>query len=126
MTTSERARAKLQPKDMPEKERPLSERKRLAGLEWARLKGIARRLSITKNALLEKRINEWMVKNGPCPYNNAQRHVKGSESWIEHLHAIAEAEERADVTYVEYEALSDLMKEIREANFMARDERRQG
>lgn len=126
MTTSERARAALQPAEMKDRDKPLSERRRLAGREWARLKGIARRLSLTKNALLEKRINEWVSEHGPCPYNNAQRHVKGSDDWIEHLHAIADAEERADVAYVEYEALGELIREIRENNFMARDERRNG
>ena len=73
--------------DMPEHEWPLSEQCRVAGDAWVTLDHEARLLEATKDIELAERIADL----GNVPVTKAERMVKATGSWREHVELIVAA-----------------------------------
>lgn len=122
MTVSERATSHI--REMPERDRPISEQYRLAANAWCEMDGTARRLEELKTSALEKKKSALIAKLGDMPDNKAERIVKSSEEWEDYLIAMVEARTEANKLKVTMEVLRMQEREIRDKNETIRAEQR--
>ena len=80
---------------------PISEQCRLASLKWVKANAAADLLEETKSAVLSQR----MAKLGDVPVSHAERAVKSSPEWQEHIEKIVDARREANELKVEAEFL---------------------
>lgn len=124
-TISDRARTRIQPKDMPERDRPISEQWRVVAAKWVELDAAARLLEETKTAVLAQKVNAYRIsQGGNVPYNACEAAVKGSDDWLEFLHSMVDAKTRANRARVEKDFLAMKFDEWRSLNANARQERK--
>ncbi len=71
---------------------PISEQYRLASLKWVRANAAANLLEETKSAVLSRK----MAQLGDVPVSHAERAVKSSPEWQEHIEKIVDARREAD------------------------------
>lgn len=105
---------------MSDADRPLSERFRLAALEWADLDAAARMLEECKSAFLSQR----KVLLGDVPDSRAETAVKASDAWTEYLRDMVNARSAANRARVEVDYLKMQFSERQSAEASARAERR--
>jgi hypothetical protein len=106
--------------DLPAKERPLSEQFRIVAKEWADLDNAANILEQTKSATLSK----MMAALGDIPVTHAERKVKASQEWADHVEKICEARHKADVKKLHLEYIRMRFSEWQSANANMRHEAR--
>jgi len=80
---------------------PISEQYRLASLKWVRANAAADLLEETKSAVLSQR----MAALGDVPVSHAERSVKSSPDWQEHIEKIVDARRVANELKVEADVL---------------------
>lgn len=80
---------------------PISEQYRLASLKWVRANAAADLLEETKSAVLSQR----MAALGDVPVSHAERTVKASPDWREHIEKIVDARREANELRVEADFL---------------------
>jgi len=80
---------------------PISEQYRLASLKWVRANAAADLLEETKSAVLSQR----MAALGDVPVSHAERAVKSSPEWQEHVEKIVDARREANELRVEADVL---------------------
>jgi hypothetical protein len=80
---------------------PVSEKYRLAALEWVDLDHAARLLEDTKSSVLAQK----MAELGDCPVSRAEATVKASADWREFVLSIVNARTEANRKKVEVEFL---------------------
>lgn len=80
---------------------PISEQYRLASLKWVKANAAADLLEETKSAVLSQR----MAKLGDVPVSHAERAVKSSPEWQEHIEKIVDARREANEMKVEADFL---------------------
>lgn len=84
---------------MNEDNLPWSERYRLAGHRWVEADGAARLLEETKTAVLSQK----MKALGDMPAAHAERDVRSSPDWLDHVEKIVTARTKANELKVELE-----------------------
>lgn len=72
---------------------PLSEQFRITAKEWVEADAAASLLEETKSAILSQR----MAALGDMPVSHAERAVKSSPEWQEHVTTIVEARKKANL-----------------------------
>jgi uncharacterized coiled-coil DUF342 family protein len=80
---------------------PISEQYRLASLKWVRANAAADLLEETKSAVLSQK----MAALGDIPVSHAERAVKASSDWQEHIEKIVDARREANELKVEADFL---------------------
>lgn len=80
---------------------PLSEQYRLASLKWVKANAAADLLEETKSAVLSQK----MAALGDIPVSHAERAVKASPDWQEHIEKIVDARREANELKVEADFL---------------------
>lgn len=110
MKTSEKALANIA--EIHEKDRPLSEQFRVVAKQWVELHAAACLLEETKSAVL----SQMMAREGDIPVSHAERNVKSSPEWMEHVTKIVEARKDADLKKVHMKYI-----DMRFSEWQARD-----
>jgi uncharacterized coiled-coil DUF342 family protein len=80
---------------------PISEQYRLASLKWVKANAAADLLEETKSAVLSQK----MAALGDMPVSHAERAVKSSPAWQEHIEKIVGARREANELKVEADFL---------------------
>jgi uncharacterized coiled-coil DUF342 family protein len=80
---------------------PISEQYRLASLKWVKANAAADLLEETKSAVLSQK----MAALGDMPVSHAERAVKSSPAWQEHIEKIVDARREANELKVEADYL---------------------
>lgn len=80
---------------------PISEQYRLASLKWVKANAAADLLEETKSAVLSQK----MAALGDIPVSHAERAVKSSSEWQEHIEKIVDARREANELKVEADFL---------------------
>lgn len=122
MTISEKARAKPPVAEMPENERPISERFRVAAWEWVQAEKAASLLEETKTATL----SQMMLKLNEKTVSAAEMKVKGSDEWTEFLYQMVDARSQANLKKVAMEYIRMQFSEWQSHDANARRERQMG
>jgi len=120
MSISERARATVS--DMPERERPISERFRVAAWEWVQAEKAASLLEETKSATL----SQMMLKLNEKTVSAAEMKVKASDEWSEFIYQMVDARSQANLKKVAMEYVRMQFSEWQSADANARRERQMG
>ena len=126
MTTSERAMGKMGIKDIPNRDKPLSERFRLTGKEWVQANKVASSMEEGKTSALAKKKTELMNKQGEMSEAKAERIVKSSNDWAEYLQAMVNLRAIADDLKIELDALQIEKSEQINESANSRAERNRG
>lgn len=98
----------------------LSERFRLAAEKWVALDSAANLLEETKSAVL----SQMMARLGNIPVSHAERDVKSSEQWRDHVTKMVKAREAANLAKVQCEYIRMKFQEWSSANANKRAEMR--
>lgn len=112
--------------DLPEREKPLSERYRLAALAWREADRRAKYYKENKEAVLSQMVLKAMQLDPTLATNKAERQVKGSEAWQEFVNKLVDASNKAADLRIELKSLEIEAEEIKQANINAARERRYG
>jgi hypothetical protein len=99
---------------------PLSEQYRIAAEYWAEMDSAASLLEETKSAVLA----QMMAKLVDIPVTHAERQVKASKEWLDHVTKIVKAREKANIAYVHREYAKMKFNEWNNHEANARAERR--
>jgi hypothetical protein len=118
MKTSERATARISP--LPERDRPVSERYRLAAESWVDLDGAARMLEAGKDIVLSQMIG----RRSDMPVARAEREAKASDEWRDYIAKMVKARTVANRQKVEVEFLRMKFSEWVASDANARAERK--
>ncbi len=112
-------------KDMPERERPLSEQYRLAANQWCKADAAARILEELKTTRLEQKKQACVRASGiDMADNKAERMVKASPEWEEYIIAMVDARTVANELKIEMEAIRMQERELADRNANIRAEQR--
>ncbi len=112
-------------RDIPERERPLSERYRLSANAWVEADAKARRLEELKTTLLEQKKQNYIRSQGiDMADNKAERMVKAGEEWEAYIIAMVDARTEANKLKVEMEVVRMLEREQADRNANIRAEQR--
>ncbi len=123
-TTSERAISKMGIKDLPEKDKPLSERFRLMGKQWVQANKVATAMEEGRKPALARMKTDIMRKQGEMSEAKAERIVLSSTDWAEYIQAMVNLRAEADDLKVEMDALQIEKSEQINDSANARAERR--
>lgn len=99
---------------------PISEKYRIAAKRWVELDGAARLLEETKSAVLAQK----MKALGDVPAAHAERDVKASEEWDDHIRKMVAARTAASLAKVKLEYIRMQFAEHQSHEATARAERR--
>ncbi len=120
MTISERASASV--REMPARDRPISEEFRLVARAWVDAEKAAAILEESKTAVL----SQMMLKEGDIAANKAEMRVKGSADWQEYLDKMVSARAEANLRRVQMKYVEMRFSEWQSADANARRERQMG
>jgi hypothetical protein len=118
MTLSERATAGI--REIPQRDRPISEQYRVMAKMWVEAEKAACMLEETKSAVL----SQLMIAEGDMPVSKAEMRVKGSPAWRNHLTAMVEARSDANLRKVHLEYIRMQFSEWQAGDANQRSERR--
>lgn len=107
-------------RQMPEHERPISEMFRIVAKEWVALDGAARMLEETKTAVQ----SQMMKARGDVPAAHAERDVKASPEWRDHVGKMVDARTAANFKKVQMKFIEMRFHEWQSQEANARSERR--
>jgi len=124
MSLSERAR--FRPKEMPESERPISERYRLLSAQHRDAKKVFKLKEEHKTRELAKITRDIQEKAGGIPHNRAEMLAKCTDEWGAYFDALVEWEVDTDYLKHCYKALEIEHSEWMDAGANARRERQMG
>lgn len=113
-------------KDVPHRDRPISERYRIAAQQYCALNAAATFLEEMKTSRLEQRKTLLMLADGQMPENKATRLVKSSDDWEAYIKAMCDARAAADELKEELAALRMEFSEWQAKDANARAEYRLG
>lgn len=115
-------------RDMPEHERPLSERFRIAGKVWAATRKTHRSYKERSRIVFD----ELVIALLECARDNGERltraaaeaEARTSSTWKKYVDDMLQAEHQANLAEVEKKALDMEHWELKDANANAREEKR--
>lgn len=110
--------------DIPEQERPLSERYRIAANAWVKADAVARRYEELRSTRLEQMKNALILAEGPMPDNRAEREIKASEEWERFIIDMVDARTQANALKVQIVEIQMLEREQQDRNQTIRAEMR--
>lgn len=117
-------------KDMPERERPISELFRIAGDEWVAAKKKRDLIKGLKDTMLARRKRELVEAARQAgermSKTDAEEIVKASDEWESYIRGLVEAEEATESAWVKCEELTMRYGEWQSAEANARKERHMG
>ena len=113
-------------KDIPHRDRPISERYRVAAKLYAGLEAAASFLEEMKTPRLEKLKSELIAANGNMPENRAERLVKSSQDWHDYIRSMCDARAAATDAKEELAALRMEFQEWQAADANSRAEYKLG
>ena len=120
----------LQPKEMAEHERPLSEQYRIAGDEWVAAKKERDLIKGLKNTMLERRkrdlIEEARQSGSRMTNAEAERIVEMSTEWEQYIRGLIDADEKTESAWVRVHEIELRYGEWQSAEANARKERQMG
>ena len=112
--------------DLPEHERPLAERYRLAASAWRKADRLAKDYKENKEAVLSRMVMEAMRQDPELATNRAERTVKASDAWRIFLGKLIDAANEAADLKIEMRAIEIEAEEIKQKNINMARERRYG
>lgn len=118
MSISERATASI--KEMPERDRPISEEFRLVAKAWVDAQAAADLLEDTKSAVLA----QMMLALDDKSMSAKEMRAKASQEWHEHLEVINNARKEANLKKVQMEYVRMRFSEWMAIDATQRNERR--
>ena len=121
-TLSERATANVG--QMEKRDRPLSERFRLAAMDFVEKHRTAKLLEERKTLVLSQMIAKHIKAHGPLAFNKAENDVKSSDDWDAYVTAMVEARYEADKAKVYRDTLEMKFSEWQSSEANERAERR--
>jgi hypothetical protein len=124
MKTSGRALAAMQPKEMPEREQPLSEKLRLVGLEWSKADATAKLMEQLKSSTLAKMQNRIEAQHGKMSEAKLNRIVLASDEWVAYITDMVNLRKVANDLKAEMAFIEEVKWERNDANATARAEMR--
>ena len=80
---------------IPKKDRPISERRRLAANDWVGKESAANLLEELKTTTLEQLKQKLINSEGDMPDSHAERRVKASPAWEEYIRHMCSARDEA-------------------------------
>jgi hypothetical protein len=110
--------------DVPEHERPLSERYRIAANAWVKADGIARLKEEFKTSEFETMKTKLIATEGPTAENKLERIVKSSPEWRDYIIEMVTARTEANILKVTVKELEILERETQDRNHTIRAEMR--
>ena len=117
-------------KDMPEHERPISERFRIAGDEWVEAKFKRDKIKGLKNTMLERQKSDLIedARQVGTRMSNAEaeRIVEMSTEWELYIIGLAEAERDTESAWIRCQELEMIYGEWQSREANARKERQMG
>lgn len=116
---SERA---IAPREMPEREQPISEQFRLVAKDWVDKEKIASLYEETKSSVL----SQMMLKLGDMPVSRAEMQAKASQEWRDFLKRMVEARAEANLARVKMKYVELRFSEWQSSDANARKERQMG
>ena len=142
MSISETARPKLPIDEMPEGERPISEKFRIVAKQWAEANAAAKLLEETRQSVFsrlvmnrrEERLAAVDAKNvtGKKPWTDAgsvatcEHIARASDEYQEHVYEMCKARAKADLLRVQMKYLEMVFSEWQSSDANARRERQMG
>lgn len=99
---------------------PISEQFRIVAKQWVDADTAARMLEETKTAVLSQMIKDL----GDMPYAHAERDVKASKEWLNHIEKMVDARGRANLLKVKLEFIRMRFQEQSSFEATQRAERR--
>lgn len=118
-SVSERA---IAPREMPEREQPISELFRLAAKDWVEKEKVASLLEETKSSVL----SQMMLRLGDMPVSRAEMHAKASQEWRDFLKEMVDARADANLARVKMKYVELRFSEWQSSDANARKERQMG
>lgn len=126
----------LQPREMPERERPLSEQYRIAGDEWVEAKFKRDKIKGLKNTMLERMKRDLVeqsdrdradgLRQKSLTNAEAERLVEMSTEWEQYILGLAEAERDTESAWIKCQELEMAFGEWQSREANARKERQMG
>lgn len=116
---SERA---IAPREMPEREQPISEQFRLVAKDWVDKEKIASLYEETKSSVL----SQMMLKLGDMPVSRAEMQAKASQEWRDFLKQMVDARAEANLARVKMKYVELRFSEWQSSDANARKERQMG
>jgi hypothetical protein len=110
--------------EMPERERPLSERYRIAANAWTEADHEARRLEELKSSRFETMKTKLILSEGPTPENKLERIVKSSQEWEDYIIEMVTAKTRANILRIAVKEIEMMERETQDRNQTIRAEMR--
>jgi hypothetical protein len=118
MSTSARATAAI--RELPERDRPISEQYRVIAKEWVALDGAARLLEANKDPVLSQMVMRLNAKSLAA----GERMAKGSPEWADYIAKTVEARTAANLKRVQLEYIRMKHSEWISGDANARAERK--
>jgi len=122
MSISERATAALAPKEMSEKDRPLSEQYRIVARAWIDADAAARILEELKTTRMESMKQGLIAKEGDMPDSHAERRVKANPEWEDYIRQMVDTRTEANRRKLQLEYIRMRFAEMQDANATSRAE----
>lgn len=122
MSISERATAAIAPAELPRHERPISERYRLAALDWVDKDAAARAYEDLRHTTRERMKQTLIEREGEMPDSHAERRVMATKEWEEYVRAGLAAKTEANKAKVYVDVLKMKFQEWIAADASARAE----
>lgn len=123
MTTTISERATANVSQMDKRDRPLSERFRLAGNDWVAKHRAAELLEELKSSTVAQMVLN-RLNDGPVPFNRAEIEVKASAAYREYVEQMVEARSVANKARVTMDTLRYMVAEWQADDANQRAERR--
>ena len=122
-SVSERA---IAPREMPEREQPISERFRIVALAYVDADGAASLLEELKTTNLEKYKTDLIAERGEMADNKAERLVKSGPDWEVYIRKMVEARTKANKLKLQLEYIRILEREQDRMSWLQRTEHKMG
>ena len=113
-------------RELPAKDRPLSEQFRLVAVAYADAEAAASLLEELKTTTLEKLKSKTIIERGDMPDNKAERIVKSSPDWEAYIRQMCDARARATKLKLQLAYIRMRHAEWQAADATARAEMRLG
>lgn len=117
---------KIEPAEMPQRERPISEQFRIVALQYVDADGAASLLEEMKTTTLAQMKTNLMETEGEMADSKAERLVKSCPDWPEYIQKMVAARTKANKLKLQLEYLRIVERENDRSSWLHRTEHRMG